>query len=91
MAPQEYRQLVERMREDATYRTRVLAQAADAKQKEIAHITASGHITDDKATAQPVYTVQEELEAWEHVVNALTHMHTALDRIEQMKQHSLTQ
>jgi hypothetical protein len=30
MAPQEYRQLVERMLNDATYRTRVLAQAADA-------------------------------------------------------------
>ena len=91
MAPQEYRQLVERMLEDATHRTRVLAQAADAKQQEIAQITASGHITDDKPTAQPVYTVQEELEAWEHIVNALTRMHTALDWIDQMKQQSLTQ
>jgi hypothetical protein len=38
-----------------------------------------------------VYTVQEELEAWEHIVNTLTQLHTVLDRIEQMKQHSLTQ
>jgi hypothetical protein len=52
MAPQEYRQLVERMLDDAT---------------------------------------QEELEAWEHIVNALTHLHTALYRIEQIKQQSLTQ
>jgi hypothetical protein len=58
MAPQEYLQLVERLLGDATHRTHVLAQAAEAKQKEIAHITASGHITDDKPNAQPVYTVQ---------------------------------
>jgi hypothetical protein len=91
MAPQEYLQLVERMLEDATRRTRVLAQAVDAKQKEIAHITASGHITDDKPTAQPVYTVQEERESWAHIVTALTHMRTALHQIEQRKQQSLTQ
>jgi hypothetical protein len=91
MAPQEYRQLVERMLEDATYRTRVLAQAADATQQDIAHITASGHITDDKPTAQPVYTVQEDPEAWEHIVSALTQTRTALHRIEQITQQSLTQ
>ena len=90
MAPQEYRQLIEQMLKDATYRTRVLAQAADAKQQEIAQITASGHITDDTPTAQPVYTVQEELEAWEHIVSALPHLHTTLDRLDQVKQHSPT-
>ena len=91
MAPQEYRQLVERMRDDATYRTCVLAQAAAATQQEIAQITASGHITDDTPTAQPVDTVQEEREAWEHIVSALPHLRTALHRLEQIKQQGLTQ
>jgi hypothetical protein len=81
MAPQEYLPLIEQLLEDATYRTRVLVQAAEAKQKEIAHITASGHITDDKPTAQPVYTVQEELESWEKIVSALTEVRTALHRV----------
>jgi hypothetical protein len=81
MEPQEYLQLIERLLEDATYRKRVLAQAAEAKEKEIAHITASGHITDDKPNAQPVYTVQEELESWEEIVSALTAVRTALHRI----------
>jgi hypothetical protein len=43
--------------------------------------TASGHITDDKPNAQPVYTVQEELESWEKIVSALTEVRTELHRI----------
>lgn len=81
MEPKEYIQLIERLLEDATYRKRVLAQAAEAKQKEIEHITASGHITDDKPNAQPVYTIQEDLESWEKIVSALTEVRTELHRI----------
>lgn len=81
MEPQEYLRLTERLLEDATQRKKVLVQAAAAKQKEVEHITASGHITDDKPNAQPVYTVQEELEAWEKIVSALTEVRTALHRV----------
>ena len=91
MELKEYIPLTEKLLQDATQRQQVIAQAAEAKQKEVEQMTASGHITDDKPTAQPVYTVQEELEAWEHIVSALTHMRTALHRLAQMKQQSLTQ
>ena len=81
MEPQEYVRLIERLLEDATQRKKVLAQAAAAKQKEVEHITASGHITDDKPNAQPVYTVQEELQSWEKIVSALTEVRAELHRI----------
>ena len=81
MEPREYMRLIERLLEDATQRRQVLAQAAEAKQKEVAHITASGHITDDKPTAQPIYTVQEDLESWEKIVRALTEVRSELQRI----------
>jgi hypothetical protein len=86
MKLQEYRPLIERLLEDATQRQHVLAYAAAAKQKEIAQMTESGHITDDKPHAQPVYTVQEEREAWKKLVSALTAVRTVLQQIEQAEQ-----
>jgi hypothetical protein len=83
MEPHERRQLIARLLEDATHREAVLEEAAAAKQKEIAHIEASQHITDDEPNAQPVYTVQEELASWETIVRALAEIQTTLNQLEE--------
>jgi hypothetical protein len=83
MEPHEYTRLIEQLLDDATHRTHVLAEAVSAKEQEIAHITASLHITDDEPNAQPVYTVQEELESWEKIVRALTDIRTELGKSRQ--------
>jgi hypothetical protein len=80
MEPHEYTQLIETLLDDATHRLQILAEAARAKQKEIDQITASQHITDDEPNAQPVYTVQEELESWEKIVRALTEIQAELEK-----------
>jgi hypothetical protein len=91
MELQKYRPLIERLLTDATQRQHVLAQAAAATQQEIEQMTESGHITDDKPNAQPVYTVQEELESWEKLVSALTAVRTTLQQIEQAEQQRCAQ
>ena len=78
----ERRQLLDRLLEDATHRTAVLAEAAEAKAREIAHIVASPHIPDDEPNAQPVYTGQEALASWGTIVRALTEMQTTLNQLE---------
>jgi hypothetical protein len=59
----------------------VLEQAIAAKEWEAAHIEASGHITDDEPTPTPVYTLQEQYDAWEKIARALSAIQTELNQI----------
>ena len=60
MEPQECRQLVTRLLEEATCMQTVLEQAIIAKEREAAQIEASGHITDDEPTPTPVSILEEQ-------------------------------
>jgi hypothetical protein len=76
MEPQKRTQLVTRLFEEATRMQTVLEQAIAAKEREAAHIEASGHITDDEPTPTPVYTLQEQYDAWEEIARALSDIQT---------------
>ena len=89
MEPQERTQLVTRLLAEATCMQTVLEQAIAAKEREAAHIEASGHITDDEPTPTPVYTLQEQYDAWEKIARALSDIQTELHRIGQVEQQSI--
>ena len=89
MEPQERSQLVTRLLDDATRMQTVLEQAIAAKEREAAHIEASGHITDDEPTPTPVYTLEEQYDAWEKIARALSDIQTELNRIAQAEQQSM--
>lgn len=89
MEPQERTQLVTRLLEDATHMQTVLEQAIAAKEREAAHIEASGHITDDEPTPTPVYTLEAQYDAWEKIARALSDIQTELHRIGQVEQQSI--
>jgi hypothetical protein len=89
MEPQERSQLVTRLLDDATRMQTVLEQAIAAKEREAAHIEASGHITDDEPTPTPVYTLEEQYDAWEKIARALSAIQTELHRIGQVEQQSI--
>jgi hypothetical protein len=67
----------------------VLEQALAAKEREAQHIDASGHITDDEPSPTPVYTLEEQYDAWEKIAIALSNIQTELHRIEQAEQQSI--
>ena len=89
MEPQERRELVTQLLEEATRMQTVLEQAIAAKEREAAQIEASGHITDDEPTPTPVSTPDEQYDAWERIAGALSDIQTELNRIEQAEQQSL--
>jgi hypothetical protein len=89
MEPQKCTQLVTRLLEEATRMQTVLEQAIATKEREAAHIEASGHITDDEPTPTPVYTLEEQYDAWETIARALTDIQTALNRIAQAEQQNI--
>ena len=89
MEPQERTQLVTQLLEEATRRQTVLEQAMAAKEQEAAQIEASGHITDDEPLPTPVYTLEEQYDAWEKIARALSDIQTELHRIEQAEQQSM--
>jgi hypothetical protein len=89
MEPQERTQLVTRLLEEATCMQTVLEQAIAAKEQEAAQIEASGHITDDEPLPTPVYTLEEQYDAWETIARALTDIQTALNRIAQAEQQNI--
>ena len=89
MEPQERRQLVTLLLEETTRMQTVLEQAIAAKEQEAAHIEASGHITDDEPLPTPVYTLEEQYDAWEKIASALSDIQTELNRIEQAEQQSM--
>ena len=88
MEPQERTQLVTRLLEEATRMQTLLEQAIAAKEQEAAQIEASGHITDDEPLPTPVYTLEEQYNAWEKIARALSDIQTELNRIEQAEQQS---
>jgi hypothetical protein len=89
MEPQERTQLVTRLLEEATHMQAVLEQALAAKEREAAHIEASGHITDDEPTPTPVYVLEEQYDAWEKIARALSDIQTELNRIAQAEQQQI--
>ena len=89
MEPQERSQLVTRLLEEATRMQTVLEQAIAAKEREAQHIEASGHITDDEPIPTPVYTLEEQYDAWEKVARALSDIQTEMRRIERAEQQSM--
>ena len=89
MEPQERSQLVTRLLEEATRMQTLLEQAIAAKEQEAAQIEASGHITDDEPLPTPVYTLEEQYDAWEKIARALSDIQTELDQIEQSEQQSM--
>ena len=89
MEPQERTQLVTRLLEEATHMQTVLEQALAAKEREAAHIEASGHITDDEPTPTPVYVLEEQYDAWEKIARALSDIQTELNRIAQAEQQQI--
>jgi hypothetical protein len=89
MEPQERTQLVTRLLEEATRMQTVLEQAIAAKEQEAAQIEASGHITDDEPLPTPVYTLEQQYDAWEKIARALSDIQTELNRIEQAEQQSM--
>ena len=89
MEPQERRQYVTGLLEEATRMQTVLEQAIAAKEREADHIEASGHITDDEPTPTPVYILEEQYDAWEKIASALSDIQTELNRIEQAEQQSM--
>ena len=89
MEPQERIQLVTRLLEEATCMQTVLEQAIAAKAQEAAQIEASGHITDDEPLPTPVYTLEEQYDAWETIARALSDIQTALNRIAQAEQQNI--
>jgi hypothetical protein len=89
MEPQERTQLVTRLLEEATRMQTVLEQAMAAKEQEAAQIEASGHITDDEPLPTPVYTLEQQYDAWEKIARALSDIQTELNRIEQAEQQSM--
>ena len=89
MEPEERSQLVTRLLEEATRMQTVLEQAIAAKEREAQHIEASGHITDDEPTPTPVYTLEEQYDAWEKIAGALSDIQTELNRITQAEQQSM--
>jgi hypothetical protein len=89
MEPQERSQLVTRLLEEATRMQTLLEQAIAAKEQEAAQIAASGHLTDDEPTPTPVYTLEEQYDAWETIAGALSDIQTELNRIEQAEQQSM--
>ena len=89
MEPQERSQLVTRHLEEATRMQTVLEQATAAKEQEAAQIEASGHITDDEPTPTPVYTLEEQYDAWEKIAGALSDIQTELNRIAHAEQQSM--
>jgi hypothetical protein len=91
MEPQERRQYVTGLLEEATRMQTVLEQAIAAKEREADHIEASGHITDDEPTPTPVYILEEQYDAWEKIASALSDIQTELNRIEQAEQHNMQQ
>src|SRR5688572_26211994 len=91
MEPQERTQFVTRLLEDATRMQTVLEQALAAKEQEAAHIEASGHITDDEPTPTPVFTLEEQHDAWEKLARALSHIHTELHQMAQWEPQRLEQ
>jgi hypothetical protein len=91
MEPQERIQLVTRLLEDATRMQTVLKQALAAKEREAAHIEASGHITDDEPTPTPVYTLEGQYDAWAKIARALSDMHNELHQMEQWEPQRLEQ
>ena len=89
MEPQERSQLVTRLLEEATRMQTLLEQAMAAKEQEAAQIEASGHITDDEPLPTPVYTLEQQYDAWEKIALALSDIQTELNRIEQAEQQSM--
>jgi hypothetical protein len=89
MEPQERTQLVTRLLEEATRMQTVLEQAMAAKEQEAAQIEASGHITDDEPLPTPVYTLEQQYDAWEKIARALSDIQTELNRIEQAERQSM--
>ena len=89
MEPQERRELVTRLLAEATRMQTVLEQAIAAKEQEAAQIEASGHITDDEPTPTPVYTLEEQYDAWEKIAGALSDIQTELNRIAHAEQQSM--
>jgi len=89
MEPQERTQLVTRLLEEATHMHTVLEQAIAAKAQETAQIEASGHITDDEPLPTPVYTLDEQYDAWEKIARALTDIQTELNHIAQTEQQNI--
>ena len=89
MEPQERSQLVTRLLEEATRMQTVLEQAIAAKEREAQHIEASGHITDDEPIPTPVYTLEEQYDAWEKIARALSDIQTEMRRIERAEQQSM--
>jgi hypothetical protein len=89
MEPQKCTQLVTRLLEEATRMQTVLEQAIATKEREAAHIEASGHITDDEPTPTPVYTLEEQYDAWEKIARALSDIQTELHQIAQLEHQRL--
>jgi hypothetical protein len=89
MEPQERSQLVTRLLEEATRMQTMLEQAIAAKEQEADQIEASGHITDDEPTPTPVYTLEEQYDAWEKIADALSDIQTELNRIAHAEQQSM--
>ena len=83
MEPEERRQLFTGLLAEATRMQTVLKQALAAKEREAAHIAASGHITDDEPMPTPVSTLEAQYDAWEKIAGALSEIQTELHRIEQ--------
>ena len=81
MEPQERTQLITRLLEEATHMQTVLGQAIAAKEQAAAHIEARGHSTDDEPRPTPVYILEEQYDAWEKMVCALSDIQTELNRI----------
>jgi|GraSoiStandDraft_57_1057295.scaffolds.fasta_scaffold156932_2 hypothetical protein len=91
MEPQERTQLVTRLLEEATRMQTLLEQAITAKEWEAQQIETSGHITDDEPTSTPVYTLEEQYDAWEKIAGALSDIQTELNRIAEAEQQSFKQ
>ena len=89
MEPQERSQLVTRLLEEATRMQTMLEQAIAAKEQEAAQIEASGHITDEEPTPTPVYTLEEQYDAWDKIADALSDIQTELNRIAHAEQQSM--
>jgi hypothetical protein len=91
MEPQERTQLITRLLEDATRMQTVLEQALAGKEREAAHIETSGHITDDEPTPTPVFTIEEQYDAWAKIARALSDIHTELHQMGQWEPQRLGQ
>jgi hypothetical protein len=88
MELQERSQLVTRLLDEATRMQTVLKQAMAAKEREADQIEASGHITDDEPTPTPVFTLEEQYDAWDKIARAVRDIQTELHRVEQVEQQS---